>query len=328
MTRPENSFAIMPDLASQMPRISQRFRWYWRIAYRLRALWRLLRVSRPMTLALGPQYTRSRDLIEIDITYACNLHCHNCNRSVSQARETMHMPVAMITRFVNESIEREQQWRRIRVLGGEPTLHPEFHAIVSELRRYQAWHSPCIVEVVTNGYGEEVMSVLEELPKDVFVDNTRKSGPVQPHFGPFNLAPIDEAQHCLTDFSNACVIARDCGMGLTPLGYYPCAVAGGIDRILGAGLGRDELPSDDDDMLREAAALCGLCGRFKDGHFVPRSLRPHLDRPEVSKSWLALYLQWKNAKRNGVEPVPITLRGQLVADLTPGEYGRDPTQTT
>lgn len=24
-----------------------------------------------------------------------------------------------------------------------------------------------------------------------------------------------------------------CGMGVTPYGYYPCAVAGGIDRIFG-----------------------------------------------------------------------------------------------
>jgi hypothetical protein len=292
MSEAKNSFSVLPDLARRMPRISPRWLWCWRILYRARAAWRHLRVSRFATRLLGRQYTRSRDLIEIDITYACNLHCLNCNRSVRQARDAMHMPLATVTHFVDESVARGKRWRRIRVLGGEPTLHPEFEAIVAELLRYRRWNEACIVEVVTNGYGASVEAALARLPAQVMVDNSAKNSPIQVHFGPFNLAPVDDRAYRHADYSNGCAVLRDCGMGLTPMGYYPCAVAGGIDRITGQRLGRSDLPADKDDMEEAAARLCRLCGRFRDGHFVPRLLRPVLETEQMSASWRALYAQW------------------------------------
>lgn len=310
MSVPQNSFAVMPDLAARMPRVPTNHVRMWRVLYAIKAVWRHVRVTRFLTRLLGPQYRRSRDLIEIDITYLCNLHCENCNRSVSQARDAMHMPLDTVRAFVDESVERGKRWRRIRVLGGEPTLHPEFQAVVSQLLRYRAWHPDCIVEVVTNGYGARVSRELDALPPEVMVDNSAKTGSVQPHFGPFNLAPVDDPRYVLTDYRNACSIARDCGMGLTPMGYYPCAVAGGIDRILGAGLGSATLPPDDDDMTRAVENLCRLCGRFRDGHFVPRVLRPRLEGEKISRSWRELYDSWHQAKAVGSQPVAITIGGR------------------
>ena len=292
-----NSFSIMPDLARKMPRITSRWLGWWRLRFALRALRRFLRVSWPATWLLGPQYRRSRDLIEIDITYLCNLHCLNCNRSATQAPDEMHMSPAMVSRFVDESMERSKRWRRVRVMGGEPTLHPEFRKIVEMLLRYQEWNPNCIVEVVTNGYGPRVARELELLPARVLVDNAVKTGRVQPYFVPFNLAPIDDARYWFSNFRNGCDVMEDCGMGLTPLGYYYCAAAGGIDRILGKSLGRNDLPDDRDDMLGVVERCCGLCGRFRDGHFVPRILRPGLRTKRISKTWRALYTQWKERRR-------------------------------
>ena len=45
------------------------------------------------TKILGPQFTRSREFIEIDITYDCNLHCLGCNRSCTQAPTNQQMEV-------------------------------------------------------------------------------------------------------------------------------------------------------------------------------------------------------------------------------------------
>lgn len=301
-TRPRNSFEIMPDIAARMPRINPRWVPAWRAVYWFLAIWRHLRTTRLVTAVLGPQYRRSRDMIEIDITYKCNLHCLNCNRSASQAQDNMHMPLDMVRAFVDESIARSKRWRRIRVLGGEPTLHPEFSQIIDELLRYKTWFGGSILEVVSNGYGATVNRQLEQLPESVLVDNTAKTSPIQPYFGPFNLAPVDDARYAFTDYANACTIVRDCGMGLTPMGYYPCAVAGGIDRILGANVGSASLPTDDDDMLNAARKLCGLCGRFRDGHFVPRILRPVLNEERVSPSWKELYERWHNANASGQQP--------------------------
>lgn len=275
----------------------RRWEWLGRTIYALRARWRHLRISRTATRLLGPQYRRSRDKLEIDITYLCNLHCLNCNRSVRQAREALHMPLERVRGCVDEWIARGKRWSRIRVLGGEPTLHPQFVDIVEELRRYRAWHPACVVEVVTNGHGERVRAQLDRLPKDVWVENSKKADPVQISFGPFNLAPADDPAYREADFSNGCAIIEDCGMGLTPLGYYPCAVAGGIDRITGTGLGHAALPNDADGMETALRELCRLCGRFRDGHYVPRNLRPALAEEKISPSWQRLYAEWHERRR-------------------------------
>ncbi len=250
-----------------------------------------------MTALLGPQYRRSRDRIEIDITYACNLHCLNCNRSVTQAPESMHMSVAMIRDFVNQSLARRKRWRRIRVLGGEPTVHPQFEEIIGELLRYREAVPDCLVEVVSNGHGSQVEERLARLPTSVWVENSRKTSRIQPDFGPFNDAPIDDPKYGGADYRNGCAIVEDCGMGLTPLGYYPCAVAGGIERITGRKLARDRLPDDTDEMTDVLDSCCRLCGRFRDGHYVPRNLRPRLFEERISKSWEIIYARWKSQRR-------------------------------
>lgn len=322
-----NSFSLMPDLARRMPRPGTRWLWLWRVWYAARALWRHLRVSRWLTRLLGPQYHRSRDLIEIDITYLCNLHCLNCNRSVNQARDTMHMPLDQVTRFVDDSVARGKRWRRIRVLGGEPTLHPLFQDLMRELLRYRIFHPPCLVEVVTNGYGSRVQRELRALPAEVLIDNSEKTGPLQPSFGPFNLAPVDATAYRFADYGNGCAVLEECGMGLTPMGYYPCAVAGGIDRIVGEGLGSAALPDDNDDMQQAARRLCRLCGRFRDGHFVPRALRPKLLDTPVSPSWHASYARWherQSVATGGL--IPLRRLPPRVTSHTNDESSDDPTE--
>ena len=43
------------------------------------------------------------------------------------------------------------------------------------------------------------------------------------------MAPKDDHRHIFSDFRNCCWITEECGLGLTPYGYYHCAIAGGID---------------------------------------------------------------------------------------------------
>jgi hypothetical protein len=214
------------------------------------------------------------------------------------------MPLDMIRRFVDDSIRSKKYWRRMRVLGGEPTLHPQFLEVIAELRRYRSWNPDCRIEVVTNGYGEIVQSRLAQLPGDIWIENSAKTDVVQPSFRPFNMAPVDDPAFANADFSNGCAIMDECGMGLTPTGYYPCALAGGIDRVVGLNLGKPTLPPDHDDMLDAARAFCRLCGRFKDGHYIPKELRPPLTSEEISPAWLNAYAKWKAQKSAQTTPRP------------------------
>lgn len=265
--------------------------------YAVRAGYRYIRVTKPLTRILGPQYRRSRNRIEIDLTYACNLRCLNCNRSVSQAPEKLHMSRSMIKNFIDESIARKKQWSNIRLLGGEPTLHPEFLGILDDLLQYRKSDPGCVIEVVTNGNGKAVKAMLKKIPAGIVIENSAKVGNLHPAFGPFNLAPVDDPAYRFADYRNGCAVMTECGMALTPLGYYPCAVAAGIDRIEANRLGQEHLPSDGDDMLVAAERLCRLCGHFREGHFIPNNLRPMTLEQKTSPTWERLYDKWRDDKR-------------------------------
>ena len=250
-------------------------------------LWRY-RVRPDVTRVLGPRHRRSRTRIELDITWACNLRCFNCNRSCEQAPTGEGMTVEQVARFVDESLAAGQRWQRIRVLGGEPTLHPRFFDILGELLRYRDAVPDVVIEVATHGHGERTRAVLAKLPAGVAVEDTRKEGPEQP-FQAFNVAPVDVPAYAGADFANGCPVTEVCGVGLGPYGYYPCAVAAGIDRVFGLDLGRKRLPADDDDLHDQLRALCRLCGHFR------REVEPAAAGPVQSETWRAAYARWRRS---------------------------------
>lgn len=246
--------------------------------------YQLLRSLKPLTRRFGFPFSRSRDLVEIDITYRCNLSCNNCNRSCAQAPSRMDMPVDQIENFLQQSVSRGIKWKRIRLLGGEPTLHPAFQEILDLVLDYRFVHNPNTrIVLCTNGSGERVIRILSRLSKEVVVKSTRKRGR-QRLTRPFNMAPQDSWFHRLADFRAGCRIIWDCGIGLTPMGYYPCAVAGGIDRIFGFKLGRPNLPGLQDDMRDQMNVFCRLCGHF--GFLWPTRLQ------KTSSSWRAAYSRY------------------------------------
>lgn len=211
---------------------------------------------------MGRPFQRSRRFIEIDLTYKCNLKCLNCNRSCTQAPSDLEIPIRVIESFIQESLNLGIAWERIRLLGGEPTLHSGFLDILWLLLTYKENHNPNLRLVVcTNGSGKGVRRVLGKIPDRVEIKNTFKTSR-QRLFRPFNAAPLDRRRFAMADLTAGCRILRDCGIGLTPLGYYPCAIAGSIDRVFGHQRARTRVPSPNDEMLDQLALFCRYCGHF------------------------------------------------------------------
>ena len=220
------------------------------------------RTQTPATRLFGRPFQRSRKYIEIDITYQCNLQCFNCNRSCTQAPSAAMLSKDHIRQFIDDTLTKNYQWERIRILGGEPTLHPDFLQIVALLRDYRKVYNPSLRLVVcTNGHGRKVNRMLSALPADVIRKNTAKSASAN-LFRPFNRAPRDSAAFRFADYESGCRIIADCGMGLTPQGYYVCAVAGAVDRVLGLRKGRITLPAKADAMADHCRLFCPYCGHF------------------------------------------------------------------
>ncbi|BAI61025.1 conserved hypothetical protein [Methanocella paludicola SANAE] len=250
----------------------------------------LIRISKPITKIFGPEYTTSLDNIEIDITFKCNLKCYNCDRSCTQAPSELTMSLEQIRKFIDESISNDKHWSRIRVLGGEPTLHPDIDKILKILLDYKENYSPTTwLELTTNNFGPEVNRKLLKVPRKIYVNNTRKMGRFQKKFEAFNLAPCDNRIYAFTDFTNACWITNDCGMGLNRYGYYQCGAAGSIDRVFGMNIGLKKLPVYQSEFYDQKTNLCSLCGHFARRRFVPGNLCKPVNGEPKSNRWILAY---------------------------------------
>jgi len=238
--------------------------------------------------------------IEIDITYECNLKCLGCNRSCTQLPTTEAMKFSDIKNFVKESIEIKKKWELINILGGEPTLHPEFIKIIDFIHNeYIMEHSPeTILQIVSNGFEERSRVLCEDMKekyKNVRIDyGSYKTNKVVEYFSPFNDAPIDDEKFKNSDFKKGCWVTSYCGIGLNKDGYYACAVAGGIDRIIHKNMFITKLTEiTDENLEKQLNEFCKYCGNFKAyednfGNFIPRVEKEPF-KNVISKSWKKLY---------------------------------------
>src|ERR1035441_10949793 len=79
-------------------------------ASRLLDRFHIWRVGIVATRLLGPQFHRSRRRIELNITFACNLRCVNCDRSCEQAPTSMKMSLQQVTCFIEETVAAGYEW--------------------------------------------------------------------------------------------------------------------------------------------------------------------------------------------------------------------------
>jgi hypothetical protein len=240
----------------------------------------------------GPLYRTNHQVIELNITFNCNLKCFNCARSCRQAPDKADMSIDQIERFIKESENMNRKWRKIVILGGEPTLHPDLLKILELLISYKKQNgNKTTLELVTNGFGSEVKDVLSKIRPEILIKNTEKKS-AKNNFWSINVAPVDLADYAKADYSNKCLITKSCGVALTKYGYYFCSNAAGIDRVFGFDIARKKLPPDGDEMVEQAVLLCRYCGRFK----VSSSSRCIVEKEEMSLSWINAYKKFYEQK--------------------------------
>ena len=226
-----------------------------------------IRLTRPVTGILGPRWRPNHKIVAIVPTYDCNLKCINCNQSCRQAPSTESMSVEQIEKFVEQSKDQRRKWELIRILGGEPTLHPQIRDILRLLLSYKRDYSPnTAIHFYTNGLGPKVNDVLAKLPQEIRIMNSKKTSVAQKFYS-INVAPVDVKPYSHLNYLNGCHVTTFCGIGLTRYGYYQCEIAGSIDRVFGFDLGRKELPNSMDSMADLLQMFCKYCGYFKHDNF-------------------------------------------------------------
>lgn len=93
----------------------------------------------------------------LEITAACNNRCRGCSNAYAAERS---LPVWPASRWEALLADLVPDAARIRLSGGEPTLHPEFPRIVQAAAAGDAW-----VSIFTNGRWPDPLSLVRQLSR-------------------------------------------------------------------------------------------------------------------------------------------------------------------
>ena len=105
-----------------------------------------IRYGCPYDCGLCPDHEQHSCLALIEVTDHCNLTCPICYASSGTHRLT-HRPLDQIESMLDAVVANEREPDVVQISGGEPTIHPEFFAILDAARRRPIRH----LMVNTNG---------------------------------------------------------------------------------------------------------------------------------------------------------------------------------
>lgn len=100
----------------------------------------------PYDCGLCPDHEQHSCLTLIEITDACNLRCPVCYAQSGPERQT-HRPFAVVEKMLDAVVANEQEPDVVQISGGEPTIHPDFFAILDAAKKRPIRH----LMVNTNG---------------------------------------------------------------------------------------------------------------------------------------------------------------------------------
>ena len=201
--------------------------------------------------------------IELEINVACDLACFACDR-FSDVTTAPNMTVDQVRLFINESLELGWRWERIRLLGGEPTIHPQFDKMIEELLRYRKEFPDVFLQVLTNGHGKarKYREWLEGLNISLHAEAKTK-GVTPLWFNNTRITPVDRDPDVGAVPPCSIFGVRGCGIGLTRHGYFLDGAGAAVARVAGHDVGIMRLKDVTwDAMMEQSAVLCRHCGHW------------------------------------------------------------------
>ena len=227
-------------------------------------------------------------MVELNLTLACNHKCPSCDRLCNRfpTREC-HMTLDQIDKLCKQASE-SKGIKRLKVVGGEPFMHPEYREVNSRLVDALEAGSIQRVKIQSNG-------ILPK-PKDL------KTHPNMWFAGkPFRKRqhlPIWSPSDHNQQWSIGCMTLKKCGFSLDTYGWLPCSPAIAIVGAFGLEhLYRDEMPTKPWG-LNELCQHCVYAGPEKWKKANLKSFAKMTDEHrELSSSWESKLLEWNGIPR-------------------------------
>ncbi len=163
-------------------------------------------------------------VIQIEITNACHIGCSNCTRLVGHHKK----PYFMDLDFVETAIDSLEGFKgAIGIMGGEPTLHPQFEEICKLLQRKKVTHK---AGLWTSGYKWETYKRLikETFKWGVFYND--HSDPRQRH-QPILIAieEVIDDKELMWELIYNCWVHEFWSPSINPKGAFFCEATAALD---------------------------------------------------------------------------------------------------
>lgn len=237
---------------------------------------------------------------ELHLTLTCDLDCIGCNRaSWLQKPHTPNMTLDDAREFFRQADE--LNWRPIIIIiGGEPTLHPDFMEFCKigrewtdgEILMFSNAHRPEARELIDKARLDYSASIEGATWKPGGTVHTIEDKKARDWTDDVYLSPHDHGlPQRLPCFAHCTEI---CGISIDHEGYSPCAMGGAIDALLGLGVRTKRLADLFEPVkLQEITeALCKHCGWRYQYMFERATDDPGVEERfgvQMSKTWLAAF---------------------------------------
>ena len=167
--------------------------------------------------------------LELAILLQCDWECTACSaysnfHSIAFTRKGT-MTLDQIRYFIEQMHDANAYLGRIRILGGEPTIHKFFHEIVKLLHAELVENGHVgFLEVITNGDHMERIAPVKHLFHRVRVSGERDK---QKH----HVSNMRATPESLGYEGIRCSQPTYCGAQLNHWGFFPCSAGAGIARL-------------------------------------------------------------------------------------------------
>lgn len=109
--------------------------------------------------------------LEVPITTKCSLNCKECNNLIQYYQNPQNYEIKKVINDIKRICSVSKQIKKLRILGGEPLVHPELSVILEELKKIDKIKH---IEIVTNGtllFNNKCMSLLKSPKFSVDISN-------------------------------------------------------------------------------------------------------------------------------------------------------------
>jgi hypothetical protein len=264
-------------------------------------------------------------VLQVEVTSRCSRRCVQCTRLCHHRQPAGHWQVAAADLAVILS-ELRQHWAgKIGIIGGEPTIHPEFPELCDAVGR--EWTSRGLWAGLWTAGGvafNRHRALINSAFTWIAMNDKRGEACLHQRLFVASRDAVPDAG-LRRQIQDACWVQRDWAPTIAPTGVWFCEVAASISRVLWpekrgwaiAEPWESYGPAEFEDQ-REACEFCGMC--------LPQP-RDHIDSKHefVSKSWLDEFGTGRHRM-----PYPQTLADlristweqflALAQDWRPGEY--------